>query len=300
MLSKINGILLLDKPQEATSNHALQRVKRLFRAKKAGHTGSLDPIATGMLPICFGEATKFSQFLLESNKTYDVVARLGVTTTTGDSEGAVVAETPVTGITEAVVNEVLKQFQGHLEQIPPMYSAIKFQGRPLYELARRGIEIERKPRSIQIFSTELHYVTEDSFSFNVHCTKGTYVRTLVEDIGKVLGCGAHVIGLRRQSVYPYDSQHMYSFEKLESILESAGIEALQHCLLPVESAVQIYPMVKLSNAAAFYLRMGQPVRASQPLTSAMVRLMSEEAKFLGVGEVMPDGRVKPHRLVSQV
>lgn len=298
MRRQVHGILLLDKPIDITSNAALQKVKRLFTAKKAGHTGSLDPIATGMLPICFGEATKFSQFLLESDKSYHVVAKLGVQTTTGDCEGEVINTLPVVDVTESRIKLVIEKFLGNIEQIPPMFSAIKYQGKPLYKLARSGIEIERKPRPITIFSLELEALMADQFIFKVHCSKGTYIRTLVEDIGRELGCGAHVIQLRRLAVSPYGNATMYSLPALEAIAERLGFDGLSACLLPVETSVQIFPAVKLSTSATFYLRMGQAVRSPFPISSPLVRLMSEDAKFLGVGEVMPDGRVKPHRLLS--
>lgn len=298
MRRQVHGILLLDKPAGVTSNGALQRVKRLFYAKKAGHTGSLDPIATGMLPICFGEATKFSQFLLESDKSYHVVAKLGVQTTTGDSEGTVVATKPVVDVSLERLLQVVPRFLGEIEQVPPMYSAIKHQGKPLYELARRGIEIERKPRSVNIFSLQILHLEGDQLTLRVHCSKGTYIRTLVEDIGRELGCGGHVIGLRRLMVTPYGEAVMYTLPALEAIAETVGYDGLQAALLPVETAVQVYPAVKLATSAAFYLRMGQPVRVSFPIDSSLVRLISEDARFLGVGEVMPDGRVKPHRLLA--
>jgi tRNA pseudouridine55 synthase len=298
MRQSIHGILLLDKPAGITSNGALQRVKRLFNAKKAGHTGSLDPIATGMLPICFGEATKFSQFLLESNKTYYVTAKLGVKTTTGDSEGTVVEEQVVENVTAQHIESAMQQFLGAIDQIPPMFSAIKMNGKPLYELARQGIEIERKSRTITIFSLQLEKFADNHFTFHVHCSKGTYVRTLVEDIARVLGYGAHVVELRRTTVTPYDNALMYTLPALEAILQSAGQPGLMACLLPVETSVQVYPAVQLTTSAAFYFRQGQPVRATFPINSSLVRLMSEDARFLGVGEVMSDGRVKPHRLLA--
>jgi tRNA pseudouridine55 synthase len=302
MRRQVHGILLLDKSPDMTSNSALQRVKRLFGAKKAGHTGSLDPIATGMLPICFGEATKFSQFLLESDKSYRVVAKLGIQTTTGDSEGKIVATKPVTDVTQQRIEQVMGTFLGDIEQIPPMYSAIKYQGKPLYELARRGIEIERKSRRIKIFSLTLDLdkdkFNNDEFTFRVHCSKGTYIRTLAEDMGRELGCGAHVIALRRMTVTPYGDALMYTLPALEVIAESSGFDGLSACLLPVETSVQIFPAVKLSTSAAFYLRMGQPVRTTFPIDSSLVRLVSEDARFLGMGEVMSDGRVKPYRLLA--
>lgn len=296
MRRAVHGILLLDKPAGMTSNGALQRVKRLFNAQKAGHTGSLDPIATGMLPICFGEATKFSQFLLESDKSYYVVAQLGVQTTTGDIEGEVLTTEPVVDVNEQRVNALLPNFIGEIEQVPPMFSAIKFQGKPLYELARRGIEVERKARRVNIFSLSLEHIDNEKnqIALHVHCSKGTYVRTLVEDLGRALGCGAHVIELRRLTITPYGQATMYTLAQLDQMQPND----LMNCLLPVETSVQVYPAVKLSTAAAFYLRTGQSVRTSFPVDSKLLRLMTEDNKFLGVGEVMPDGRVKPHRMLA--
>lgn len=298
MKRKINGILLLDKPIGLTSNGALQKVKRLFCAKKAGHTGSLDPVATGMLPICFGEATKFSQFLLESDKSYRVTAKLGIKTNTGDSEGEVLETKPVVDITSARVEAVIKHYLGELDQIPPMFSAIKVNGKPLYELARKGVSIERKPRRIMIHQLALEGINGDELTLFVHCSKGTYVRTLVEDIGNDLGCGAHVVALRRTIVSPYAADAMYNMDTLTHIAETSGHEGLLACLLPVETAVQILPAVKLSTAAAFYLRQGQPVRTNFPDNTPMVRLLAEDGRFLGVGEATGDGRVKPLRLVG--
>lgn len=295
-----HGILLLDKPPNITSNGALQKVKHLYNARKAGHTGSLDPIATGMLPLCFGEATKFSQFLLESDKSYYVVAQLGVETTTGDSEGEVVfTKTSVNMEREQLVN-TLQTFLGEQDQIPPMYSAIKYRGQPLYELARKGIEIERQPRRINIKSLTLENVTPTTFGFKVNCSKGTYIRTLVADIGRALGTYAHVIELRRIAVSPYAHAKMYTLPTLQNIFARLGREGLLACLLPIETSVEVFPAVKLSTSAAFYLRMGQPVRTSLDIESTLVRLLSEDARFLGIGEVLSDGRVKPHRLVGRL
>lgn len=298
MRRQIHGILLLDKPEDMTSNGALQRVKRLFNAKKAGHTGSLDPIATGMLPLCFGEATKFSQFLLESDKSYQVVAQLGVCTTTGDCEGEVTATHPVQ-VTLQQIEIAMQKFVGEIEQIPPMYSAIKYQGKPLYDLARRGIEVARQPRKIKIFSLQLDEVIGTQVTFRVHCSKGTYVRTLVEDIGKALDCGAHVTALRRTTVTPYHGAVMYTLPALEAISERLGFTGLSSCLLPVETAVQSFPAVTLSTPAAFYLRTGQAVRTSLSVpVGSLIRLLSEQANFIGIGEMTVDGRIKPHRLLA--
>lgn len=295
----VHGVLLLDKPAGLTSNKALQQVKHLFNAKKAGHTGSLDPIATGMLPICFGEATKFSQYLLESDKLYDVTAKLGIQTITGDTEGEVIATQPVTGITAEYIEQVLQQFIGITTQVPPMYSAIKHQGTPLYKFARRGIEVARKPRQIRIDSLKLCNFSHDCFSFQVQCSKGTYIRTLVADIANALGSYAHVIKLRRTMVTPYNNAVMHTLPALTILAEQVGQRGLLANLLPVESSVQVLPTITLSTDTAFYLRMGHSVRTALPIRHALVRLVSEDAHFIGVGQVMPDGRIKPHRLMSR-
>jgi tRNA pseudouridine55 synthase len=288
----IQGILLLNKPIGITSNAALQKVKRLFRAKKAGHTGSLDPLATGMLPICFGEATKFSQFLLDSDKQYFVTMKLGIKTTTGDAEGEVISERPV-NVTREQIEKVASEFLGPIQQIPPMFSAVKHQGKPLYELARKGIEIERAPRTVMIHSLELGEVRETEVSFSIHCSKGTYVRTLAEDMGEKLGCGAHVIGLHRIAVVPYQDKKMHTLADLEAI---AHTELMSH-LLPVETSLDSYPAVNLSTAAVFYLKTGQAVMAPHLPTQGFVRIYDNH-QFLGVGEIMEDGKLAPRRLVT--
>ncbi|MBV8801856.1 MAG: tRNA pseudouridine(55) synthase TruB [Gammaproteobacteria bacterium] len=295
----INGILLLDKPLHMTSNGALQRVKRLFEAKKAGHTGSLDPLATGMLPLCFGEATKFSQFLLESDKNYQVTIKLGVQTTTGDAEGEIIATKPVSIISSEDLSKVLSQFEGTIQQIPPMFSAIKVQGRPLYELARKGIEIDRQPRTVHIRRMRLLSYTQDLLELDIYCSKGTYIRTLAEDIGKELECGAHVISLRRTMVSPYDQAKMYTIEELEDMHQQNGSDALTKLLIPIETSVQTLHAIKLSTSAQFYLRTGQPVIVPHLPTEGMIRLYSQANQFLGIGEIMEDGRVTPRRLISQ-
>lgn len=294
----INGILLLDKPLNITSNGALQRVKHLFNAKKAGHTGSLDPLATGMLPICFGEATKFSQFLLESDKHYEVIAKLGVKTTTGDAEGSPLSERPLIDITESRVLHLLKDFEGAIQQIPPMYSAVKHQGKALYTLARQGIEVPREPRMVHIYSLQFLGLTNDLLHLTIHCSKGTYVRTLVEDLGEQLGCGAHVHYLKRSFVAPYREHAMHDFTKLESVRLEAGIDALQQFLLPVETSVEGLPLITLSTSLTFYIRMGQPIMVPGLPSAGLVRLLSDKGHFLGVGEVQTDGRLAPRRLVQ--
>lgn len=294
----INGILLLDKPAGITSNGALQQVKRLYTAKRAGHTGSLDPIATGMLPLCFGEATKFSQFLLDSDKHYYVTARLGKRTATGDVEGEVISERSFSHVTRANLEQALLSFHGETQQIPPMFSALKHKGKPLYELARQGIEVEREPRPIHVYSVQLESFQDDSFSFHIHCSKGTYIRTVVDDIGELLNCGAHVSQLRRTAVSPYMSFPMYTLPVLEDTFRREGTEGLVKLLLPVETSVAAFPSVKLSTSAAFYIRMGQPVRVTNAPAQGFVRLMiGEDQRFLGMGEMLEDYRVKPKRMV---
>ncbi len=296
--NKIDGILLLDKPLDITSNGALQRVKRLFCAKKAGHTGSLDPLATGMLPICFGEATKLSQFLLESDKYYQVTATLGVRTATGDAEGDIISTLPFEHIRSEDLEKLLPQFTGDIQQVPPMYSALKFQGTPLYKLARQGIEIERQSRPVTIHLLQLQEFSGNTFKIFVHCTKGTYVRTLVDDIGLALGCGAHVSELRRTAVAPYQADKMYTWTELEEMCSRDGYEALYDCLLPLDTCVQSYPAIYLSTAAAFYVRTGQPVMAPQLPATGLIRIFADDGEFIGIGEMLDDGRVTPKRLLG--
>lgn len=292
----LSGILLLDKAVGATSNAALQEVKRLFHARKAGHTGNLDPLASGLLPICFGEATKMSAFLLDSDKRYSGTIKLGVCTATGDAEGQVMYTRPVEGVTEARVREVLEQFTGVIEQVPPMHSALKHKGQPLYKLAREGVEVERQPRRITIHSLELLRFEGDELAFNVHCSKGTYVRTLAEDIGEALGCGAHLANLRRTGAGPFDLADAVTIERLQEVAEEGG-EALDRLLLPLETALADRPAVSLSDNSAYYLRKGQPVLVPKAPTGGLVRLYGNE-NFLGVGQILDDGRVAPKRLVS--
>lgn len=294
----VNGVLLLDKCLGLTSNAMLQRVKHLFSAKKAGHTGSLDPLATGMLPICFGEATKFSQFLLDSDKRYQVVVKLGIKTNTGDAEGYIIETKPVENITLERITSVANEFIGLIQQVPPMFSAIKHQGKPLYELARKGIEIDRQPRQVHIYYLQCYHLQENVFHFEVHCSKGTYVRTLAEDIGERLGCGAHVIGLRRSAVLPYNQAKMMTFPELEVLVNQSGAQSLYQLLLPIESSVQSLPEVKLSTAAIFYIRTGQPIMTPNLPAQGLVRIFSEESRFIGVGEVTEDGRLAPKRLIA--
>lgn len=293
---RVNGILLLDKPSGLTSNAALQAVKKLYRARKAGHTGSLDPLATGLLPICFGEATKVSGFLLDADKDYRVTCKFGERTTTGDAEGEVLEQRPVEDLSEDRLREVMQGFLGDIEQIPPMYSALKHKGERLYKLARAGVEVEREPRQVTIHALELLTLTPPLAEIRVHCSKGTYVRTLVEDIGAALGCGAHVSGLRRLGVGPFDDSHMIDMAGLQAVAAESE-HALDQLLLPLESGLAQWPDVRLSSDAAFYLRQGQPVLVPKAPTAGLVRLYEGESRFLGVGEILDDGRVAPRRLM---
>ena len=295
----VSGILLLDKPQGMTSNEALQRIKRLYKAAKAGHTGSLDPLATGLLPVCLGSATKFSSFLLDADKRYRVRVRLGVTTSTADAEGEIVKTASVDGLGEQDLRAVLARFLGPIEQLPPMYSAVKHQGERLYKLARRGIEVERTPRMVNIDEIELRGFEPPEFEMDVHCSKGTYVRTLVADVGEALGCGGHVICLRRRGVGPYleSETNFPTLEEVERRALTEGLDALDALLLPLESALGHWPPVRLSEDAAFYLRQGQAVVVPQAPTQGLVRLYDPSQRFIGVGCILDDGKVQPKRLL---
>lgn len=294
----ISGILLLDKPAGVTSNGALQMAKKMFAAAKAGHTGSLDPLATGMLPICFGEATKFSQFLLNADKRYQVRARLGVMTETGDADGEVVSRQEV-AVSEAQVLEALAAFKGPIEQTPSMYSAIKHNGEPLYKLARRGITVEREPRAVTIHELALCALDGDELDIEVACSKGTYVRTLIEELGHQLGCGAHVTGLRRLNAGPYPAENMISLEELGEIKAKHGFAGTDEKLLPLYTAVADWPRVELGDNTAWYLSQGQAVMTPNRPRDGWVSLYEASSEtFLGVGEVEEDGRVAPRRLVA--
>lgn len=293
---QVNGVLLLNKPVGVSSNHALQRVKRIFFAAKAGHTGSLDPLATGMLPICFGEATKISAFLLEADKRYSVSCQLGITTTTGDGEGEILQTVDVPEITISDIEKVCQRFIGEIEQIPPMYSALKHEGQRLYKLARQGIVVERKPRKITIHSLHVSDYQDGIIDLEVFCTKGTYVRTLIEDIGKALGCGGHVSRLHRLSVGPYEGE-MFDIESIEALSDGRDYSALDSILLPIDSGIASWPDVKLEANAAFYIGQGQAVQVPHAPTEGWVRLYDQH-KFMGVGEIQDDGLVAPRRMIQ--
>lgn len=298
----ISGILLLNKPLKISSNKALQKVKSLYDAKKAGHTGSLDPLASGMLPICFGDASKYSQYLLDSDKVYETTAKLGITTTTGDAEGEILESKPFNPeiIHDAAIEAVLSQFTGPIEQIPPMHSALKHNGQPLYKLARKGETIERKARAVTIYKIDCLGLEEDQLHLKVHCSKGTYIRTLVEDIGAALGCGAHVSRLHRTWVSPFDNEKMIELNDLLEMTESD----LSKCLLPIDSAVSTLPKIKLNGDQIYRLQTGQPLtieHATLPSNQealCLTRLYSADNTFLGIGHLDETGQVVKRRLLS--
>lgn len=288
---RINGILLLDKPLNFSSNQVLQKCRWLLNAQKAGHTGALDPLATGMLPICFGEATKFSRFLLEAEKCYQVIMRLGITTTTGDSEGEVLNTYPVPAFSEDTLKTLLSLFCGKQTQVPPMFSALKLKGQPLYKLARQGIVVERQAREIYIKKLTLDEFSNDSLTLTVVCSKGTYIRTLVEDLGAKLGCGAYVLALRRKWVSPFMQVSMVT---LNELIESAN---RQSYLLPLDKIVApLLPTVNLSEEAVFRLVRGQVIEMTG-VPSGWISLLNEKGEFFGVGEGL-EGRIAPRRLLE--
>ncbi len=292
----ISGVFLLDKITGVSSNAALQRIKRLYQADKAGHTGSLDPLASGLLPICLGEATKFSQFLLDADKRYAVTGKLGERTDTFDAEGKVIASAPV-NVSEAQLREVVKGFLGKQQQLPPMYSALKKDGKPLYELARQGIEVEREYREIEIFSCQLLRFDGQSFSLDVHCSKGTYIRTLVDDIGAALGCYAHVTELRRTAAGPFRAEQMLNSDATAELKETSGLAALDALLLPVDCLVQALPKVVMPVAMAHFINHGQPVLLKSAPHDGVLAMYDDSGRFLGVGEVNDDGYLAPKRLL---
>ena len=301
---EVNGVLVLDKQPGMSSNDALQRVKHIFRGAKAGHTGSLDPLATGVLPLCFGEATKLSQYLLDSDKRYWTTVLLGVRTDSGDADGKVVEVRPVVEVTAARVGAALQRFIGEIDQIPSMFSAVKHEGQPLYKLARQGIEVERKPRRITVFECKLVGFRDTEFDLEIHCSKGTYVRSIAEELGEDLGCGAHVTALRRLKAGPFSVADLVTMEQMETVLAADGLPGLDALLLPVWSAVRDWPEVHLEEVTAYYLRQGQSVMVPHAPANGWVRLSQGghgvlgDGEFLGVGEVLDDGRIAPRRLLA--
>ncbi len=287
---QVDGVLLLDKPIGLTSNDALQKARRLFSAAKGGHTGTLDPMATGLLPLCFGEATKFSADLLDADKTYETTLKLGITTDTGDAEGQV-SGTFAVDVPESAILPVLQRFTGDILQIPPMHSALKRDGRPLYELARQGIEVERAPRPVTIHAIECLAFTGDTLSLRVNCSKGTYIRVLGEDIGRMLGCGAHLIALRRTRVGDLDLNGAVTLQTLNDTEENTRPRYLQ----PVDALLNSLPVFSVDGEAEQRFSHGNPVSA--PASSGKFRVYAGE-RLLGLGEVMSDGRLWPKRLVQ--
>ena len=297
----INGILVLDKPLGDSSNGSLQAAKRLFFAAKAGHTGSLDPLATGVLPICFGEATKFSQYLLDSDKAYRSTFTLGVVTASGDAEGEELSRCDASDLTEEQVLAALEQFRGEIEQVPSMFSALKHNGQPLYKLARQGKEVERKVRTVTIFELTLEAFrpgVNPEVDVYVSCSKGTYIRSIAEDLGKALGCGGHVSALRRTKAGPFTEAHQVTMEQLEALRQDDAFEALDELLHPSDMALEDMPIITLDEHSAAYLLHGQPVMALQGPIAGEVKIFHESGAFLGIGEMLDDGRVSPKRLIA--
>ena len=302
----VNGIFLLNKPLDHSSNQALQRVKNLFDANKAGHTGALDPLATGVLPICLGEATKFSQFLLDSDKHYRSTFVLGVATETGDCDGDILSEADASTLTQNQIESAIEAFRGEIQQIPSMYSALKHNGQPLYKLARQGIEVERQARTINIYKYEIvdfRPGPRAELDVEVHVSKGTYVRTLAEDLGAALGCGAHVSALHRHIAGPFTEQETMTLPELEKLRESCEAPELDYLLKPMDIAVADRMAVELSEIVAGYFQLGQEVMSTQAFRNGqegdIVRVFREGGTFLGVGTVTEEGKVAPKRLVVE-
>jgi tRNA pseudouridine55 synthase len=289
----LDGVLLFDKPLELSSNTALQKVRRLFQAEKAGHTGTLDPLATGLLPICFGEATKFSMALLDADKTYRALLRLGQTTTTGDAEGEIIAEHPVES-GQAEVDAVLAKFRGEIQQLPPMHSALKHQGKPLYEYIRKGETIERELRDVVIHELLLNSFSGNEMDITVRCSKGTYIRTLAEDIGSALGCGAHLVGLRRTAIAHFELGNSYTLQQLTGMND----EERDACILPLESLMPDMPMLQLDAVQVQRLAQGQRLGLDTGLPDGKVNLHGPQG-FIGVG-LLQGRRLAPDRLLSNV
>ena len=304
----VDGILLLDKPQGVSSNHVLQVAKRLFGAAKAGHTGALDPLATGMLPLTFGEATKFSQFLLNANKRYQTTAKLGIRTDSSDADGKVIATANVgDDITQGRIASLLvEHFTGEIEQVPSMFSALKHNGQPLYKLARQGVQVEVKPRRVTIFSIEIMAFRGDEVDLDICCSKGTYIRSIVEDLGLLLGCGAHVKMLRRLDSGPYLAKNMITLDELREIAEPKAPDESQESiqtrldalLLAPWSAIEDAPVIELTAEHCQLIRQGQKVSVEHRPVS-LIRIHEKGSNtFLGIGEVTDDRRLKPTRLLS--
>lgn len=306
----VDGVLLLNKPAGMTSNQALQQAKRLFFAEKAGHTGSLDPMATGVLPLCFGEATKFSQFLLDADKAYRTTVRLGVTTDTCDAEGDEIERCSAQSITQSQIEKALSKFRGPIQQVPPMYSALKRDGQPLYKLARQGVEVEREARDVEIFELDLLNFRPGEIAevdLLVRCSKGTYIRSIAYDLGELLECGGHVSRLHRVASGEFTEDQCITLENLQSVFDQGSYEALDQQLQPADAPVASLPAVILPPDSAWYFRQGNPVMHAQIYRIAdqgdIVRVFCAETdqsaqRFLGLGEITDDGRVAPKRIIA--
>lgn len=294
----VHGILLLDKPAGMTSNQALQAVRREYDAARAGHTGSLDPLATGVLPICLGEATKVTGYLLEADKGYRFTVRLGVTTDSGDADGSVLERREVGALTVADVESVLARFRGEIEQVPPMHSAIKRDGQPLYRLAHKGIEVERDARPARIERLELLGLDGRDLDLRVTCSKGTYVRSLAMEIGAALGPGGHVTVLRRVHAGPFDEQGLVSLDHVREVVAESGHERADALLLPIDAGLMDWPRVDMAGELADFIRQGQPVQVPGAPVRGALRLYDRTRGFLGIGFVRDDGLVAPKRLMN--
>jgi len=289
----VHGIILLDKRLGVSSNKALQEVRRLFNANKGGHTGSLDPMATGLLPLCFGEATKVSAMMLDDNKRYQAIVKLGIMTDTGDAEGKVIEKKPVPELSTEIINDCLNGFVGEIEQVPPMYSALKHNGKKLYELAREGKVIERKARKITIFELKLLDSTSDTLTLDVSCSKGTYIRSLAEDIGHKLGCGGTIIGLRRIQSGQFKIEDALTIEQCQAMT----LDELSSNLLAVDEPLSEIPKIELSKQQAILINHGQQIDYQAELDQGSVRMYNEQI-FLGLGEMLLNGKLVPKKIFN--
>lgn len=297
----IDGLLVLDKPLGLSSNHALQQAKRLYGAAKAGHTGALDPLATGVLPLCFGEATKFSQYLLDADKTYTSTFVFGRATASGDADGELLCDEDASMLDSAAIEEALTAFRGQIEQVPSMFSALKQNGQPLYKLAREGKTVARKARSVHVYQfdiTAFRPGRNPEVDVLIHCSKGTYIRSLAQDLGEALGVGAYLTALRRVKAGPFEIAQAVTLEQLEAMKQAETVADMDALLLPADSALAHLPKVELAEASAFYLRQGNTVQVPKLAHSGMVRIGLESGDFLGLGEILDDGRLAPRRLIA--
>lgn len=292
----ISGIVVLDKANGLSSNAALQEVKRLYEANKAGHAGSLDPLATGVLPVCLGEATKVSQFLLDSDKRYRTRIKLGIRTDTGDSEGSIIERNEGISVSRKAIERALTKFKGEVEQVPPMHSAIKMNGVPLYKLARKGITVEREPRLVTLYQICLVEFVNSELELEISCSKGTYIRTIADDLGQELGCGAHVIELRRTQAGVFTEKDSISAEELALEKENKGLDKIDQFLIPMDRATQDLPEVNLPSITASHVKNGQAVLVRHLPKNGLVR-MYEDEQFIGIGSIDDDGKVAPRRLI---